>query len=72
MREQYMRQGDGFMLVFSVDKATSFELLSMIGMQGRCRDVLTFGYIGMFAYFGKATKLNASLKICLSESIPYY
>ena len=33
MREQYMRTGEGFMLVYAVDKPTSFELLSMIGLQ---------------------------------------
>ena len=33
MREQYMRTGEGFMLVYAVDKPSSFELLSMIGLQ---------------------------------------
>ncbi len=33
MREQYMRTGEGFMLVYAVDRVTTFEMLSMIGMQ---------------------------------------
>ena len=75
MREQYMRTGEGFMLVYAVDKPSSFELLSMIGLQVKRvkdRDDVPMVLVGNKCDLEAQVSQLLSLRpCCIEKSLPF-